>query len=136
MANRADRRRMMREKIGKSESLLREYSQAERIERLMQQGISQVDLENQYREGYEAGFREAGMEILTACYAACALGLHEAYRFGQTRLIRAINAMDEHVATMITSGDLKQEVMDRLGLEIDFTEGVNRVGPKAKGDGK
>lgn len=130
MANRADRRRMMREKVGKSESLLREYSQAERIERLMQQGISQIDLENQYRAGYDEGFRRAGVEILKACYAACALGLHEAFGFGQVRLIRAINAMDEHVATMITGEDLKQEVLDRMGLEIDFHEGVNRVGPK------
>lgn len=29
---------------------------------------------------------------------------------------------------MITGKDLKDEVMDRLGLNIDFTEGVNRVG--------
>lgn len=128
MANRADRRRMMREKIGKSKSLLSEYTQAEREERLMTQGISPADLERMYRKGYDEGFKKAGTEMVYACYAACALGLHEAFRFGQARLIRALNAMDEHIATMITGKDLKDEVMDRLGLNIDFTEGVNRVG--------
>lgn len=130
MANRADRRRMMREKIGKSKRLLSEYTQAEREERLMTQGISPADLEKAHADGFDEGYRLAGMTMIRAAYSAAALGLHEDFGFGQKRVVRALNAMDRHVATMITGDELRDEVADKLGFDINFNEGVNRVEEK------
>lgn len=127
MANRADRRKMMREQTGKSATLLQEYSRAQRIERLLTQGISPEDLTKAYNDGFAEGYRSAAMPTIEACYASIMLALHDLFGFGQERCIRTLNAVDERITTMIVGDDLRREAMDRLGIEINFDEGVNRV---------
>lgn len=128
--NRAQRRQAMREQVGRSRALLQDYDKAQRVERLMTQGISPADLEKAHAEGFDEGYRLAGMTMIRAAYSACALGLHEDFGFGRKRVVRALNAMDRHVATMITGDELRDEVAERLGFEINFNEGVNRVEEK------
>lgn len=136
MSNRADRRRMMREQTGKNAALLAAYTKSERIERLMAQGISPADVQKAYDDGFDAGYRAAAMPTVEACYAAVGLALHDQFGFGQERCIRAIQAMDERISTMITSEEIRQETMDRLGIEINVDEGVNRVtGKRPAGKG-
>ena len=57
--NRAQRREMMRNQTGKSAGLMAQYSKAERIERLMAQGISPADLEKAYNDGFSQGYQRA-----------------------------------------------------------------------------
>lgn len=125
--NRAQRRQAMREQVGRSRALLQDYDKAQRVERLMAQGISPADLEKAHAEGFDEGYRLAGMTMIRAAYSAAALGLHEDFGFGRKRVVRALNAMDRHVATMITGDELRDEVAERLGFDINFNEGVNRV---------
>lgn len=128
--NRAQRRQAMREQVGRSRALLQDYDKAQRVERLMTQGISPADLEKAHADGFDEGYRMAGMSMIRAAYSAAALGLHEDFGFGRKRVVRALNAMDRHVATMITGDELRDEVAERLGFEINFNEGVNRVEEK------
>lgn len=125
--NRAQRRQAMREQVGRSRALLQDYDKAQRVERLMTQGISPADLEQAHAEGFDEGYRLAGMTMIRAAYSAAALGLHEDFGFGRKRVVRALNAMDRHIAAMITDDELRDEVAERLGFEINFNEGVNRV---------
>lgn len=125
--NRAQRRQAMREQVGRSRALLEDYDKAQRVERLMTQGISPADLEQAHAEGFDEGYRLAGMAMIRAAYSAAALGLHEDFGFGRKRVVRALNAMDRHIATMITGDELRDEVADKLGFDINFNEGVNRV---------
>lgn len=127
--NRAQRREMMRNQTGKSAGLMAQYSKAERIERLMAQGISPADLEKAYNDGFSQGYQRAAVPTVEACYAAVCLALHDVYGFGQTRCIRALNAIDERITTMITSEEIRQETLDRVGVDIRFGEGVDRIGP-------
>lgn len=128
--NRAQRRQAMREQVGRSRALLQDYDKAQRVERLMTQGISPADLEKAHADGFDEGYRMAGMSMIRAAYSAAALGLHEDFGFGRKRVVRALNAMDRHIAAMITGDELRDEVAERLGFEINFNEGVNRVEEK------
>lgn len=130
--NRAQRREMMRSQTGRSADMLAQYSKAERIERLMAQGISPADLEKAYNDGFSQGYQRAAVPTVEACYAAICLALHDVYGFGQTRCIRALNAVDERITTMITSEEVRREALDRAGVDIQFGEGVDRVGPKPR----
>ena len=127
--NRAQRRAMMREQTGKTETMLAAYNRAQRIERLMTQGISPEDLTKAYNDGFAEGYKRAAMPTIEACYAAICLALHEQYGFGQERCIRAVNAIDERITTMITSEELRKETLDKIGVDISFGEGVDRIGP-------
>ena len=128
--NRAQRRAMMREQTGKSETMLAAYNRAQRIERLMTQGISPDDLTKAYNDGFAEGYQRAAMPTIEACYAAICVALHDLYGFGQERCIRAVTAVDERITTMITSEEIRQEALDKAGVDIRFGEGVDRIGPK------
>ena len=109
--------------------MLAAYNRAQRIERLMTQGISPEDLTKAYNDGFAEGYKRAAMPTIEACYAAICLALHEQYGFGQERCIRAVNAIDERITTMITSEELRKETLDKIGVDISFGEGVDRIGP-------
>ena len=128
--NRAQRRDMMRQQTGKSAELLAQYSKAQRIERLMMQGISPADLDKAHRDGWDEGYKAAAIPTIEACYAAVAVALHDVFGFGQERCIRALNAVDERITTMIVGDELRREALDKAGVDIQFGEGVDRIGPK------
>ena len=130
MSNRADRRRMMREQVGKNAALMMQYDKAQRRERLMQQGISPEDLKKADEDGFQRGYKAAAIPTIQACYAAICLALHDEFGFGQTRCLRAVRAVDGRIVTMITDEDVRSEALDRLGINIRFEEGVDRIGVK------
>ena len=96
----------------------------------MTQGISPEDLTKAYNDGFEEGYKRAAMPTIEACYAAICVALHDLYGFGQDRCIRAVTAVDERITTMITSEEIRQEALDKAGVDIRFGEGVDRIGPK------
>ena len=102
-------------------------SQAERVRRLMKQGISPKDLENEYRKGFDAGFAAAGQPMVKTCYAAACLAAHEAYGFGRKRCLRLLRALDKHVLNTLTSVEAIEEVYKKTGLKIDFNDPFERI---------
>lgn len=72
--------------------------------------------------------RNQAVEYTFRCiYAAVLLAAHEEYGFGRTRAWRLIKRVDEIVCTALSSEEVIREVWERMGLEINFREGVERI---------
>ena len=72
--------------------------------------------------------RNQAVEYTFRCiYAAVLLAAHEEYGFGRTRAWRLIKRVDEIVCTALHSEEVIREVWERMGLEINFREGVERI---------
>lgn len=128
MSNRALRRQQMRQQSAKNQALTREYQQsirqlsaAETIKGLIQQGVTPKALEEQYELGREAGFKQASLPVIRACYAGVCLALHDTFGFGKDRCARVLREMDSRISLMLEDQELRDEVMDKIGLDINFT---------------
>lgn len=72
--------------------------------------------------------RNQAVEYTFRCiYAAVLLAAHEEYGFGRTRAWRLIKRVDEIVCTALDSEEVIREVWERMGLEINFREGIDRI---------
>jgi len=72
--------------------------------------------------------RNQAVEYTFRCiYAAVLLAAHDEYGFGRTRAWRLIKRVDEIVCTALDSEEVIREVWERMGLEINFREGVERI---------
>lgn len=101
--------------------------------RMMQNGITPEDLKRNYDKGIREGFNRASMHMVEAYYAATAYALNKEFGFGQARCIRALRAIEEALIEAITNDELRKMALDRVGIEINFTEPVERA--QAKGAG-
>lgn len=109
-------------------------SQSERVRRLMKQGISPKDLEDEYRKGFDAGFAAAGQPMVKTCYAAACLAAHDVYGFGKKRCKRLLKSLDKHVLNTLTSVEAIEEVYQKVGLHIDFNDPFERVSDDENGN--
>ena len=73
MANRAQRRAMMRNQENKNKILLQNSTREQTVARLLQNGITPEDVRKEYWRGREDGFHDAGTNILKSCYAGIIL---------------------------------------------------------------
>lgn len=75
--------------------------------------------------------KEARNQAVEYCfhsiYAAVLLAAQEVYGFGHKRAWRLLKRVDEIVCTALSSEEVIQEVWERMGLEINFREGVDRI---------
>lgn len=75
--------------------------------------------------------KEARNQAVEYCfhsiYAAVLLAAQEVYGFGHKRAWRLLKRADEIVCTALSSEEVIQEVWARMGLEINFREGVERI---------
>lgn len=55
------------------------------------------------------------------------LAAQEVYGFGHKRAWRLLKRADEIICTALDSEEVIQEVWARMGLEINFREGVDRI---------
>lgn len=60
-------------------------------------------------------------------YAAVLLASQEVYGFGRKRAWRLIKRVDEIVCTTLDTEEIIQQVWEKMGLEINFREGVDRI---------
>lgn len=99
----------------------------EKMRKLLQNGITPEMLEDEFRQGYDAGSK-AGIEYtFKAIYAAVMLASKELYGFHTKRASRLLRRVDELVSTAITDEDMVDEVWRQFGLELEFQEGVDRI---------
>lgn len=101
--------------------------------RMMQHGILPDDLKKNYEKGIREGFNRASMHMVEAYYAATAYALNKEFGFGQARCIRALRAIEEALVEAITNDELRKMALDRVGIEINFTESVDKAQPKEAG---
>jgi hypothetical protein len=127
MANRADRRKMMRQATQKNKALVADYNRLQRIAGLIQNGITEKDLQEAYDRGMQEGFMQAGMPIIKSCYAGICIALKEQFGFGKERCYKALKAVDEKILYALNHQELTDEALEKAGIRIDFGQAFDRV---------
>lgn len=124
--------------MNKKQSLRAMRRQAEREQRAEKQRQAAIlatrDLEERKRllaKAMADSEKEARNQAVEYCfhsiYAAVLLAAQEVYGFGHKRAWRLLKRADEIVCTALSSEEVIREVWERMGLEINFREGVDRI---------
>lgn len=124
--------------MNKKQSLRAMRRQAEREQRAEKQRQAAIlatrDLEERKRllaKAMADSEKEARNQAVEYCfhsiYAAVLLAAQEVYGFGHKRAWRLLKRADEIVCTALSSEEIIREVWERMGLEINFREGVERI---------
>ena len=125
--------------MNKKQSLRAMRRQAEREQRAEKQRqaaaiLATRDLEERKRllaKAMADSEKEARNQAVEYCfhsiYAAVLLAAQEVYGFGHKRAWRLLKRADEIVCTALSSEEIIREVWERMGLEINFREGIDRI---------
>ena len=125
--------------MNKKQSLRAMRRQAEREQRAEKQRqaaeiLATKDLEERKRllaKAMADSEKEARNQAVEYCfhsiYAAVLLAAQEVYGFGHKRAWRLLKRADEIVCTALSSEEVIREVWERMGLEINFREGIDRI---------
>lgn len=125
--------------MNKKQSLREMRRKAEREQRAEKQRqaaaiLATRDLEERKRllaKAMADSEKEARNQAVEYCfhsiYAAVLLAAQEVYGFGHKRAWRLLKRADEIVCTALSSEEVIREVWERMGLEINFREGVDRI---------
>lgn len=125
--------------MNKKQSLRALRRQAEREQRAEKQRqaaaiLAPRDLEERKRllaKAMANSEKEARNQAVEYCfhsiYAAVLLAAQEVYGFGHKRAWRLLKRADEIICTTLDSEEIIREVWERMGLEINFREGVDRI---------
>lgn len=125
--------------MNKKQSLRALRRQAEREKQAEQQRkaaaiLATKDLEERKRllaKAMADSEKEARNQAVEYCfhsiYAAVLLAAQEVYGFGHKRAWRLLKRADEIICTTLDSEEIIREVWERMGLEINFREGVERI---------
>lgn len=125
--------------MNKKQSLREMRRKAEREQRAEKQRqaaaiLATRDLEERKRllaKAMANSEKEARNQAVEYCfhsiYAAVLLAAQEVYGFGHKRAWRLLKRADEIICTALDSEEVIREVWERMGLEINFREGVDRI---------
>lgn len=125
--------------MNKKQSLRAMRRQAEREQRAEKQRqaaaiLATKDLEERKRllaKAMADSEKEARNQAVEYCfhsiYAAVLLAAQEVYGFGHKRAWRLLKRADEIICTALDSEEIIRQVWERMGLEINFREGVERI---------
>ena len=103
----------------------------QRMQNLVKNGITLKDLEKAYEDGLRDGLMESGLPLIRSFYAALCLALQELHGFGPKRCYDVLTRTDQHITDSLCSAEMVEEVLDRLGLEIDIHDVESHVSRKA-----
>ena len=125
--------------MNKKQSLREMRRKAEREQRAEKQRqaaaiLATRDLEERKRllaKAIADSEKEARNQAVEYCfhsiYAAVLLAAQEVYGFGHKRAWRLLKRADEIICTTLDSEEIIREVWERMGLEINFREGIDRI---------
>lgn len=125
--------------MNRKQSLRAMRRQAEREQRAEKQRqaaaiLATRDLEERKRllaKAMADSEKEARNQAVEYCfhsiYAAVLLAAQEVYGFGHKRAWRLLKRADEIICTVLDSEEIIREVWERMGLEINFREGIDRI---------
>lgn len=121
-ANRAMRRKQVREQMHEWVRM----GKQEQMQRLVQNGISQKDLDECYDKGHEEGFKAGTDKTLRTVYAGVILELLDS---GNTRdeAVSFLRNLDNRLITSIDAGEDIEEVYERTGVRLMLKEDFERV---------
>ena len=121
-ANRALRRKQARDQMHEWVRT----GQAEQVRRLVQNGITQKDLDDCYDKGHLEGFRSGTEQALRTVYAGIVLEMLDA---GNSReeALSFLKGVDERMLTSIDAGEDLDEVFKRTGVHLLLKDRFDRV---------
>lgn len=125
--NRAQRRRQEKQNRSKKIPSHKRMTKEQKMEALVKNGITIADLEREWNDGYEQGFKEASPGVIKTIYAAIALAAKEELKFGIKRTKKLLEAIDNHVCDTLTSAEIIEEVWEKIGLKLDFDDPMDLV---------
>lgn len=117
-------------------ALRRQAEREQKAEKLRQAAgiLAPRDLEERKRllaKAMADSEKEARNQAVEYCfhsiYAAVLLAAQEVYGFGHKRAWRLLKRADEIICTVLDSEEVIREVWERMGLEINFREGIDRI---------
>jgi len=115
--NRAMRRKQVR-------TQMQEWSRAnesERVRRLTQNGITQKDLADWHKKGYEEGYLFASTNFFKQMYAAITKELLDQ---GNSRdeIVLFLHAVDRRFSVIFDADDEIDEIYDQIGVRINVAK--------------
>lgn len=106
------------------EERARQMKDNEAFERINRNGITIEDMHRVETDAYNNGVKDGKEATIRTCFAAMCLTLHELYGFGKKRCSDVLNDVYSQMVMTLVSEDAIQEVYDKIGLTISFTDGV------------
>lgn len=122
MGNRKQRRAVMRNTADRNKKLIASFTAQERALGLIQNGITEQDVDNAFHEGFNKGFKAAAMPIIKSCIAATGSVLHDVLGFGEKECYEALKALNEKMVFTIERQDLVDETLRKTGVEVTFDD--------------
>ena len=95
--------------------------------RLVKNGITAKDLQQNYDKGFEAGYKAAAMPVVKSIYAGCCLVLHRKLKFGAKRCGDFLRELDQTLLEMLSGEDAVDEVFHKIHLKMNFNEPFERI---------
>jgi len=120
--------------------MVHERNMTAAIQQIQRNGITMKDLDNEYDRGYSDGF-DKGYDLsaentLKSLYSCLLMTLKEELHFGHDRALKLLKDLDSKVMVAYDEADLKAEVWDKLGINFDFRDPIERVSESGAKDAK
>ena len=105
--------------------------------------LTVMDMHNAYTRGFEEGFEkgreegfnQASTHTVKCLFGAMVIAAHELYGFGQARCMRLLNRVYGVTLETLTSIEMVERAFDEVGIEIDWSEPMEIVQEKERGNG-
>jgi hypothetical protein len=100
---------------------------AERVRKLSVNGITDKDLDESYKNGYEAGYLYSATNFFKQMYAAIAKELIAAGNSTE-EIVSFLHGVDHRFTVMFDSDDEIQDVYDLIGVRINVSkDSIDRI---------
>lgn len=115
MPNRAQRRKAIKRDPNRGASM----EQVQR--RWYKNGIGPMDLDAEFKNGFNQGFEQGSHGVIATAYAAMCLALQDA-GWEREQIKNTLVKVDDYICNSLTSLEIRDQVFERLGLKLDFKE--------------
>ena len=93
-------------------------AQVKQRENMERNGITKADLEKEFKAGYNAATKEITRFSMQMFYCAGACALKRLFGFGEKRILRTLDLIQEIMEEEITTTDMMQRCKDETGIDI------------------
>lgn len=93
-------------------------------EKWAQNGITKADLDAAYQEGYSAAKKNLTGFTMRMFYAAIGISLHRLFRFGENRIIRVLDDVQQIMTEEICTDDIIARLKAETGVDV-ITDGYD-----------
>ena len=104
------------------------------LSNLERNGITVEDVMRMESDAYKKGVDAGKNATLQTCFAAICLCLNENYDFDSDKCQDVLNDVYDRMCYSLTSADAIQEVMDKMGLQITFSDDITQEMVEKKED--